>query len=257
MTSRQKQAAGAFSALALTLLLLVPALAQGPGGPGGGPPPAPGGKGAVGRISAVSATSVTVRSREGDTATFTLSNSATITLDGQTAQAGGLKVGEFAAVTSTDGTTATAVDAHTHRPPPPGHGPPGGRISAVTATSITLRTRRGDTKTYTINSSTTVRKDDQTATAADLAVGQFVHVRSTDGTVATAIDAHTGPPPGGPPPPDGQGPPPDGGQGPPPDGGQGPPPDGGQGPPPDGQGGPPMDGQGAPPPDGQGPPPGQ
>ena len=158
MAARHKHAAGLFSAMALGLLLLIPALAQGPDGgpPGGGPPPpSPGGKGAVGRISAVSATSITVRSREGDTATFTLSNSAAITLDGQAAQADGLKAGEFAAVTSADGTTATAVDAHTHRPPPPGHGPPGGRISAVSATSLTIQTRRGDTKTYTLTASTT------------------------------------------------------------------------------------------------------
>ena len=134
----------------------------------------------MGRITAVSATSITVKSREGDPATFTLAASATITLDGQTAQAGGLKVGEFAAVTSTDGTTATAVDAHTRRPPPPGHGPPGGKISAVSATSITLKTRRGDSKTYTISSSTASTKDGQTATESDLAVGQFVHVRSPD-----------------------------------------------------------------------------
>ena len=232
MSLRQKRAVGILGTFGLALWLLIPAFAQGPGGPprGGGQPPAPGGKGAVGKISAVSASSITVCSREGDLTTFTLSSSATITLDGQTAQAGGLKAGEFAAVTSTDGTTATAVDAHSHRPPPPGHGPPGGRISAVSATSLTLQTRRGDTKTYTLTASTTFTKDGQTATASDLAVGQFVHVRSMDGTTATAVDAHTGPPPGGGPPPDGQGGPPPDGEGPPPDG-QGPPPDG-QGPPP-------------------------
>ena len=127
-------------------------------------------------------------------------------------------------------------------PPPPNPGGKGGvgKITAVSASSITVTNREGDAKTFAISSSTTITLDGKTVTADGLTTGNFAEVASTDGTNATNVRAHSHPPP-----PPGQGPPPDG-QGPPPDG---PPPPGGPppgGPPPDG---PPM---GPPPDDGTG-----
>lgn len=93
---------------------------------------------------------------------------------------------------------------------PGGHGGPGhhghgdhgkgghGKITAVNSSSITVTDREGTAKTFTVSSATTVTKDGQAAAASDVAVGLFADIRSADGTAATAIDLHDGPPPGGP-----------------------------------------------------------
>jgi hypothetical protein len=131
--TRRLSAWGALGAVGLLLALTLPSSAQNAGGPpppppgqgGQNQPPAPGGKGAAGRISAVSAGSITVQSPQGDTATFTLSDTTKVLLDGQPATLDALTTGLFAGVASSDGTTAYCVDAHTQPPPPPpGQGPP-------------------------------------------------------------------------------------------------------------------------------------
>jgi len=111
-----------FNILALAFLLVLQASAQ----QGGPPSPHPGGKGGVGKITAVSASSITVTNREGTAATFAIGSTVTVTLDDASSTASSLAVGQFAEVSSTDGTNATAINAHTHRPPPPGQGPPPG-----------------------------------------------------------------------------------------------------------------------------------
>ncbi|BDI30401.1 hypothetical protein CCAX7_24520 [Capsulimonas corticalis] len=118
---RQKQSWGLLSAFTLLAVCVAPALAQRQG-----PPPPPGGKGAFGKISAVSSSSITVKNREGTATTFTIASLATFKLDGKTAAVSDLAAGQFAAVTSTDGTTTTAIDARTKMGPPPGGGGPGG-----------------------------------------------------------------------------------------------------------------------------------
>ena len=119
-------------------------------------------------------------------------------------------------------------------PPPPNPGGKGGvgRITAISASSITVTNREGDAKTFTLTSTTPITLDGKPLTADGLTTGQFAEVSSTDGINAASIRAHSHRPPphgqGGPPP-DGAGPPPDG-AGPPPDGPpMGPPPDGGTG----------------------------
>lgn len=123
-----------------------------------------------------------------------------------------------------------------HGPPAPGGKGAVGKISAISAASITVKNREGTASTFKISSSATFKLDGKAAKVSDLATGQFAMVVSTDGTTTTAINARTkmGPPPGGGP----GGPPPDGGPGgPPPDGGfGGPPPDGGPDGPPPGEG---------------------
>lgn len=74
---------------------------------------------------------------------------------------------------------------------PPGvPGGIGGDVSAVTDSSITVTDRNGTSSTYGVDSSTTITKGAQSATLADIAVGDSVHirVRSTDSTLASAID---------------------------------------------------------------------
>ena len=77
-----------------------------------------------------------------------------------------------------------------------------GSITAVSATSITVKPRNGDAKTFTINAATKIKIDGKDATAGDLQVGQRVRVNSADGTTATEISNRTrAPKAGGAPPP--------------------------------------------------------
>lgn len=78
-----------------------------------------------------------------------------------------------------------------------------GEITDVGATSITIKPRKGDAKTFTINDATKIKIDGKDATAADLKVGQRVRVNSADGTTATEISNRTRAPKAG-----GQTPPP-------------------------------------------------
>ena len=69
-----------------------------------------------------------------------------------------------------------------------------GKITAVSATSITVTPKDGTAQTFTINAATKVSVDKLPATAADLSVGQHGRVFSDDGTTATeiAVSTHKG-----------------------------------------------------------------
>lgn len=57
-----------------------------------------------------------------------------------------------------------------------------GEITAASATSVTVRSSDGFVATYAIGSDTSVRRDRDSATGADLVVGDTVRVRATAGT---------------------------------------------------------------------------
>lgn len=65
-----------------------------------------------------------------------------------------------------------------------------GAVTAVSSTSISLKSERsGETKTYTINSSTAFTKDSASATSSDVAVGDTVMVEadSSDSSIAASV----------------------------------------------------------------------
>lgn len=66
----------------------------------------------------------------------------------------------------------------------------GGLVTAVSGTSITVKDPRGTSTTYAIDAATKVTKERQTATAADLVVGEHVRilVSTTSATTAAGID---------------------------------------------------------------------
>lgn len=66
----------------------------------------------------------------------------------------------------------------------------GGLVTAVSSTSITVKDMQGTSTTYTIDASTKVTKEQQTATAADLAVGEHVRILAgtSSATTAAGID---------------------------------------------------------------------
>lgn len=73
----------------------------------------------------------------------------------------------------------------------------GGKIIALSATSVTIQNLSGASNSYTIDASTTVTLDDRTVTLANLAVGELVWIEtnSANATSARSIDialAHVG-----------------------------------------------------------------
>lgn len=62
-----------------------------------------------------------------------------------------------------------------------------GKITKISADSITVQPRTGDAKTFTINAATQVRIDGKPAAATDLKVDQRVRVNSSDGKTALEI----------------------------------------------------------------------
>jgi hypothetical protein len=106
---------------------------------------------------------------------------------------GALGVGATVASAATTTSTAHArVGAHDSATPTPGSGQgcahgPGGVVTALTSTSITVTDPSGTASTFTITSSTPVTKDRATAAIADLAVGDEVHVMpSAEGSSTAA-----------------------------------------------------------------------
>jgi len=123
MSQRTRQISTIVGALTLGLALLVPAMAQ----QGQWKRPDVGSQGAIGKISAVSSSSITVDTRDAGSKTYTISAATTISLDKQTVTIDKLAVGQFAAVTSSDGTSTTDIAARIRHKrggtPPPAQTP--------------------------------------------------------------------------------------------------------------------------------------
>jgi hypothetical protein len=74
---------------------------------------------------------------------------------------------------------------------PPGvPGGIGGDVSAISATAINITGPSGAPTTYDISTATTITKNEQSATLADVLIGDNVHITlsSTDPTLASTID---------------------------------------------------------------------
>jgi hypothetical protein len=68
------------------------------------------------------------------------------------------------------------------------------QVTSISNTSITVKNLSGNSKTYSITSSTQIDKNGQSAVAGDIAVGDIVIVVSSDGTTARRIiDGMMGP----------------------------------------------------------------
>ncbi len=115
---------------------------------------------------------------------------------------GALATGVGVAGATTHTTTTHSLVAASHSGTREHHGPGamrglGGKITALSATSVTVQNWRGASSTYAIDASTTVTKDDKAATVADLAVGELVRIETSNANASTAssIDialAHVG-----------------------------------------------------------------
>jgi len=89
------------------------------------------GQGARGRVTAITTDSITVTSRDGNSRTFSIAASTTITLDGQPGVGADLQKARFAMVSSSDGATASAITAITHRRRRSSGAAPGGQSGGL------------------------------------------------------------------------------------------------------------------------------
>ena len=150
---------------------------------------------AVGVVTALTSTSVTVSDRLGTSAVYAIDSATTVTNEGRSASVSDLKVGEHVVITLASSATVTAssIEIDPDHGPGPRHGRfggPGGVVTALTGTSITVKDRSGSSSTYTYGAATTVTKERAGATTADLKVGEMVMLRvgASDATAAVSID---------------------------------------------------------------------
>ena len=100
-----------------------------------------------------------------------------------TAVVAGLVAGGVSAAGAATTTTQPAGSSNQHvekgMPGAPGHHAPGGKVTAISDTSITVSNPKGDSKTFTINSDTKFMKWSETATSSDVTVGSLVRIMPT------------------------------------------------------------------------------
>jgi hypothetical protein len=125
------------------------------------------------------------------TRTFRHASIASAIAPGVVATGVGVASASTPAATARVLTSVTANETgnhHSSTPVPPGL--PGGIGGDVSATSITFTDLRGTTSTYDVISATTVTKNEQSTTRADVLIGENVGsaVSSTDPTLAATID---------------------------------------------------------------------
>ena len=79
------------------------------------------------------------------------------------------------------------------------HHGPGGKVTGISAASVTVQGRSGASKTFTIDASTTYMKDGAAASASDVTVGSLIRIRPTaPGSMTAAVimlGGHLGMPP--------------------------------------------------------------
>jgi hypothetical protein len=155
-----------------------------------------------GTVTATTGSTVTVKTSGGSTATYTVNSTSEIVRNGQSATLADVKVGDPVLVhvypSSSGqllverllaGTSASAPGPGALVPRgygPQGGGPGGiageqhvqGTVTATTGSTVTVKTSGGSTATYTVNSTSEIVRNGQSATLADVKVGDpvLVHV---------------------------------------------------------------------------------
>jgi hypothetical protein len=147
-----------------------------------------------GTITAASATSITVHDSHGNDVVLALTSTTVIRKGDATLAAGDLNVGDQVHVKATSANnvnTALQIEVQT----PEAQQEPGpeleieGIITAASATSITVHDAHNADVVVELTSTTIIRKGETTVAAADLRVGDRVHVKATpENNVNTAVE---------------------------------------------------------------------
>ena len=136
---------------------------KGAGGPGRGPI----------TIRSIAGSTLSLGTEDNWTRTITVTSSTVITKGGQTVAVEALKVGDeirFSQTRNADGTyTITAIVVRTPEA--------GGEVTAVDATTITVKGKGGTTRVITVNGSTVYKLGSAAGSKADVKVGVRVAAR--------------------------------------------------------------------------------
>jgi hypothetical protein len=138
-------------------------------------------------ITAIAGSKLSLKTVDGWTRTITVTAETTITKGGQAIKVGDLDVGDaiaFRQKRNDDGTyTIVAIVVPTPKA--------AGEVTAVTASSLTLKGRGDKTRTITLNGSTAYQLGKAKAAKADINVGSRVTVEGTvSGDTFTALTVH-------------------------------------------------------------------
>jgi hypothetical protein len=153
--------------------------------------------GTAGKITAVTSTSITVTGRDGKAQTVKIDANTKISTGHDEGTAADLKPGWIAFIETGSNGVATVIRAadpaefRAHAGPSmfdPKH-VAGGRITAVSASSITLTGRDGTKQTVKVNAGTKVFSGRDAATLSALKAGWLAFVEKNDAGVATVIRA--------------------------------------------------------------------
>jgi hypothetical protein len=137
------------------------------------------------------ASTITLAGRDGTPATYHVTGTTIISLNGATSTLAALPVGAQVEIQlAADGVTALSINAEMETA---GHATEGSLIRVDTsANTITLSHEHGSTHTFNLTGTTTITLDGATSTLGALPTGAEVHVTlAPDGVTATSIDAHT------------------------------------------------------------------
>ena len=147
-----------------------------------------------GTITAASATSITVHDSHGNDVVFTLTSATSIRKGDATLAAADLKVGDHVHVKATSANnvnTAQQIEVQTpDTQQEPEHGLEiEGIITAASAIEITVHDSHNADVVVELTSTTIIRKGETAVAAADLKVGERVHVKATSANnVNTAVE---------------------------------------------------------------------
>ncbi len=139
--------------------------------------------GTRGIVTAVTATSVTVQSFSGTSTTFAISPTTTFSEDSTSATAAALVVGDHVDISasSTLATTAVNVNIQLARL--------FGKVTAVSADTITIGDGQGFSRTIVVSSSTTYTSAGSASTLSAVTVGSVIGARGTIDANGTTLDA--------------------------------------------------------------------
>lgn len=142
--------------------------------------------GVVGTVTAVNSGSITVKDPGGASTTYAITGATIVRQGGSAATAAQLTVGQNVAIMVSSASSSTAATIVIVPAGAPLRGAAGGVVTAVSSTSITVRDLRGATKTFAIDSATTVAEGRTSTSVSSITVGQRVRIAPSSSSASTA-----------------------------------------------------------------------
>lgn len=136
-----------------------------------------------GDATGLTSSAITVLNRDGTSSTYAVSSSTTVTKDRSPSMLAALALGDNVHITvsSVDAGSASSIDIVP--------ADVAGRVTAVSASTISVAGPHGRTGTIDVTNATTFAKSGVAASLSDVTVGSFVFAKGTFGATSTTIEA--------------------------------------------------------------------